>query len=105
MTLKENILLYLKHNPGATDTEIEKHLKKRHQQINQVCRELANDEYTIRKRNREKDNFIGNYPTDKIYISKKQDFAKPKEIKSLQEDDIKHILSEYLILFRLKSGI
>ena len=97
MTLKENILLYLKHNPGATDTEIEKHLKKRHQQINQVCRELANDEYTIRKRNREKDNFIGNYPTDKIYISKKQDFAKPKEIKSLQEDDIKHILSEYLI--------
>ena len=55
MTLKENILLYIKQSPGATDTEIENHLKKRHQSINQACRDLAKDGYLIRKKNLEKD--------------------------------------------------
>ena len=97
MSIKENILFYIKCNPGTTDTEIEKHLKKRHQYINQLCRELANDGYLIRKKNWEKHNCIGNYPTDKIYISTKQNITTPKKTTVLQEEEIKHVLSEYLV--------
>ncbi len=101
MTIKESIMIYIKQFPGATDTEIEKHLKKSHQTINQACRSLETDGYLTRKINSEKGNYIGNYPLDKTYTSS---YATPykKEVNSnnkepLQEDDIKHILNDYLI--------
>ena len=36
MTIKESIMNYIKQFPGATDTDIEKYLKKTHQTINQA---------------------------------------------------------------------
>ena len=97
MTIQENILLYIKQSPGATDTEIENHLKKRHQSINQACRDLAKNGYVIRKRNLEKDNNIGNYPTDKIYTSKHQNSISTENTNPLHEEDIKHVLANYLV--------
>ena len=101
MTIKESIMNYIKQFPGATDTDIEKYLKKTHQTINQACRSLEKDGYLTRKINSEKGNLIGNYPLDKTYTSNYAPLYK-KEVNSddkepLQEDDIKQILNDYLI--------
>ncbi len=47
MTIKETIMLYIKQYPGSTDTDIEKHLQKACQIINQACRELETEGYLI----------------------------------------------------------
>lgn len=95
MTLKENILEYLQHSPGATDTELEKHLGKRHQAINQACRQLSASGYLIRTINPQ-NNLIGNYPLKKEYVTKSTPRANGND-NALQEEDIKRILNSYLI--------
>lgn len=101
MTIKENIMLYIQQYPGVTDSEIAKHLKKKHQSINQACRDLEMDGYLVRKNNLEKGNHIGNYPLDKIYkinhISLHKQRVNSKDIEYLQEEDVKRIINDYLI--------
>lgn len=97
MTVRERIIEYVKEYPGATDTEIEKALSKSHQHINQECRNLEKEGYLVRKRNLEKNNLIGNFPLDKIHTLSTHQILQSNDIKSLQEDDIKAILNNYLI--------
>ena len=97
MTVRERIIEYVKEYPGATDTEIEKALSKSHQHINQECRNLEKEGYLVRKRILEKNNHIGNFPLDKIHALSTHQISQSNDIKSLQEDDIKAILNNYLI--------
>lgn len=101
MTVKESIMDYINEHPGATDGDIRLHLQKTHQTINQACRNLQSNGYLIRKNNFERENLIGNYPTDKVYIP---DCATSQIEKlnlhskfELQEDEIKSILNNYLV--------
>ena len=100
-TLKENIMNYITQFPGATDTEMEKYFKTRHQSINQACRKLEKEGCLVRKDNPEKSNHIGNYPLDKAYVRKRVVTAKKESDlegkKPLQEDEIKVVLNDYLI--------
>ncbi len=95
MTIKENILIYIEEFPGATDSDIENHLKKTHQYINHTCRALAADGYLLRQKNPQKGNLIGNYPIGNTTIPQ-QALIKKNDSKPLQEDDIKQILSDHL---------
>ena len=97
MTLKENIMLYIAQNPGATDAEIEKHLQKTHQAINQTCRALERDGYLIRRKNAEKSNRICNYPLNETYVPYRKECQYSDFKNALQEEDIKHILANFLI--------
>ena len=97
MTVKEQVIKYIEQYPGATDAEIERALNKSHQHINQECRSLAKAGYLVRKKNLEKYNLIGNFPLDKIYTFSTHQICQNNSAKSLQEDDIKSILNNYLI--------
>lgn len=96
MALKDEILNYLRSFPGATDTELEHALKKNHQHINMTCRGLVEKGVLVRQCNPEKDNKIGNYPTGTelpaVTVVPRKDTAE----NVLQEEDIKHVLNDYL---------
>lgn len=104
MTLKNQVLSYIANFPGATDTEMEKYFDKLHQTINQTCRALEKEGLLIRRKNPAKGNLIGNYPASQFFpdtskenpvLSKNFSLTSTQEL-SLQEEDIKHILADYL---------
>ncbi|MBO5287354.1 MAG: MarR family transcriptional regulator [Clostridia bacterium] len=90
-------MIYIKQFPGATDTEIERFLKKSHQTINQACRSLEVSGYLLRRINPQKNNLIGNYPSDMDFIISHEREPDKSSRKPLQEDEIKHILNDFLI--------
>ena len=97
MTTKEQIIEYLKKHPGATDSELEKQLKRTHQTINQACRALEVQGFLKRERDTYKGNLIGNYPTSNgsQYTCKME--AAAQKGKSLQEEEIKKVLTDRLV--------
>ena len=97
MALKEEILKYLELHPGATDAELEKALGKNHQHINSTCRGLVKVGMLIRRDNPQKDNLIGNFLTETVLPNPTpKDKSKSDDESALQEEDIKHVLYDYL---------
>lgn len=96
MTLKEKIFEYIRDHPGATDTELEKYLNVRHQAVNQECRSMERAGMLSRVKNPDKNGLIGNYPTGAVIPEKKEYEHQMSEADSLQEEDIKHILTKKL---------
>lgn len=97
MTLKERITEYILKFPGATDSELEQQLDAVHQAVNQACRQLEKSGLLVRQKNNDKGGLIGNYPTgakppEAIVFSGRHS----EEGEPLQEEDIKHILTEKL---------
>ena len=97
MALKDEIVRYITLFPGSTDTEIEKALGKTHQQINQACRSLVVQGLLIRQSNPDKSGYIGNYPIENVPKMSSPFPITTTTKEPLQEEDIKHILYNYLI--------
>lgn len=103
MTWKERVMYYVKKYPGATDSDIENHYKLEypkvtHQTINIACRDLVRLGMLVRQNNPDKSGLIGNYPTDKapeIAVKAKTE-PRLSDGEPLQEEDIKHILTDKL---------
>lgn len=103
MTWKERVMYYVKKYPGATDSDIEKYYRPKypkvtHQTINSECRYLERLGMLERKRNPDKGGNKGNYPTGKVLeVSVKANVVKQvSDEEPLQEEDIKHILTDKL---------
>lgn len=99
MSLKNDVLNYIKLYPGTTDSEIAKHFGKIHQHINQTCHLLESQGLIKREQNYEKNNYIGNYPVDKNLLYDRTTFISDTYSTSdshLQEDEVKHYLKIYL---------
>lgn len=98
-TLKEKIINLLQQKPGLSDREITNLIleaKAPQQSINIACRSLESK--GVIKRIRREDGRIGNYLADMKFIpdiSVKTE-TKIKDDDYLSEDEIKHILHDYL---------
>lgn len=97
MTIKERIMEHLADFPGATDTELEKKLGVVHQSVNQACRALEQKGLLIRRSNPDKNGTIGNYPTGSKLPQTAPTAVAVGNGDPLQEEDIKHILTDKLI--------
>ena len=97
MSWNEKIMDYVNKHPGATDREMRTSFKTTNQTINTTCRNLANKGLLVRINNPEKGGLIGNYPTGKEPQVKPTISKRALEDDSLQEEDIKHILTEKLV--------
>lgn len=105
MTLKEQILKYIADHPGATDTDMEKAFNAIHQQVNYACRMLEKDGKLIRRKP-DTGGLIGNYPAsaDDLHSVDSDPSANPNRQKAakrqtgvvLEEEEIKHILTDKL---------
>lgn len=61
MTLQEDVLALVRANPGITDAQLAKKTGKRHQAVNQACRELATAGRIVRQGER---GAIQNFPAE-----------------------------------------
>ena len=97
MTVKQKIMARVALYPGTTDTELENFLGVRHQAVNQACRQLEQAGLLTRRANPEKNNNIGNYPSGAAVPESEPPTAKQAaEGEPLQEEDIKHVLTNWL---------
>lgn len=98
-TLKYQILELAKSQPGLTDREVTNALRSRsdnQQPINQAARQLESAGLIARRRRN--DGLIGNYiaTSAKIPESKPAPSKKNHDVDALSEDEIKHVLNDWL---------
>ena len=100
MSLKDDILDYIRMYPGATDVDLRNYFNKSNQQINNTCHALKNEGFIVRRENPEKNNLKGNYPIENApaYKSMPGEVFKKPDVSGnhLQEDEIKLVLHDYL---------
>ncbi len=96
MTWEKKIIEYINRFPGATDKEIADYYKVSNQQINSPARNLERKGLLVRRQNYEKDGLIGNFPTGIVPEEKPLVYKKASVEEPLQEEEIKHVLTDKL---------
>ncbi|MBU5626950.1 hypothetical protein KQI82_08520 [Oscillibacter sp. MSJ-2] len=100
MAVKDQILEVLDQCPGLTDTELEKRLQKRHQQINSACNALYKEGRILRRRNPDKNMCFCNYPAQLSGLApsprEKQPEGAKERGRDFDEDAVKAFVKNWL---------